>query len=136
MKGRNREFMIELLSALKYGLLDDYMDFIPFIKSIANEKRMEIIILLLDGSKSFQYLLTNTNLQKTALSNHLTQLIDIKVISKPTFGSYQLQPDGINFLRNFYNFWKNSGVYQAKRLQKEETRQFSTNFLSDFFHTK
>jgi len=127
--------MEEILSALKRTLLEEYETFIPLIKCIANEKRMEIIILLLDGPKSFQFLISNTLLQKTALSNHLAQLIEVNLVSKPTFGSYQIQPDAIALLRMFSQYWTNSAIRQTKRLQKEEERQFSTNFLATFFHS-
>jgi predicted transcriptional regulator len=128
--------MSEQFSFLKSELLRDYEEILPTMKSLANEKRMMILILLLDGPKSFQYLLNATALQKTALSNHLTQLANTKLLGKPNFGLYQIQTDGIAFMRTFYQTWKNSLTYQANRLKKEEERQFSPNFLSDFFHSK
>lgn len=126
--------MSELNLSLKIELIANYEQILPTIKAIANEKRFLILILILDGPKSFQYLLDATKLQKTALSNHLIQLIDSKLIEKPDFGRYQLLLDGKNYLRNIYQTWKNALLTQEKRLQYEQERGVSLSFLNNFFH--
>jgi DNA-binding HxlR family transcriptional regulator len=126
--------MSELNLSLKMDLIANYEQIIPTIKAIANEKRFLILIIVLDGPKSFQYLLDATKLQKTALSNHLTQLIDSKLIEKPDFGRYQLLIDGKAYIRNLYQTWKNSISNQETRLQKEQERGLSVSFLNSFFH--
>lgn len=126
--------MSELNLSLKLELMANYERILPIIKAIANEKRFLILVLILDGPKSFQYLLDTTKLQKTALSNHLTQLIESKLIEKPDFGRYQLLIDGKNYIRNIYQTWNNSILNQEKRLQFEQERGVSLSFLNNFFH--
>ena len=59
-------------------------------KAISHEKRLQILTLLLTEAKDFSSLLSFTNLQKTALSNHLAKLHDVQLIKRLERGKYSI----------------------------------------------
>jgi len=98
---------------------------------MANEKRLEILLSLLSGEKSFDFLKKRTGLQKTALANHLNKLIDTLLVEKPIHGIYRITQDGklfLEFIDKAYN--------QSDFLRKKQPRgQFSRMFVKSFFGT-
>ena len=96
---------------------------------MANEKRLEILLSLLSGEKSFDALKKKTELQKTALANHLNKLIDNLLVEKHVHGIYRITSDGtlfLEFIEKAYN--------QSDFLRKKQPRgQFSRMFVKSFF---
>ena len=118
---------------LKSGLNEHSEGIISILKAMANEMRFQILVALIEGPKSFQFLIEHTTLQKTALSNHLTQLIKANLIDKPDYGRYGLKADGRDFLQGIYNTWVNSLTAQEKRMKKTQGHALSEDFVNSFF---
>jgi DNA-binding HxlR family transcriptional regulator len=108
-------------------------DILIILKAMGNNKRLTILIQLLDGAKSFNNLMIRTKLQKTAISNHLNILIKTKLIEKPDYGLYQLTDDGVHFLRVLNEGWENSMASQVKKLHQVQSKKMSNSFLNNFF---
>ena len=61
---------------IKSLLLRSNIQIAELFKSIANSKRLQILAFVLEGQIPFNELLQKTELSKTALANHLTQLME------------------------------------------------------------
>jgi len=126
--------MISTSSIMKDELEESIEDIVRILKGLANEKRFRILILLLNGQKSFNFLLKEVELQKTALSNHIKHLQQAKLIDKPEYNRYEITPDGREYLRAFNNTWNNSYLFQRKKLQKAQSKGMSEIFLDNFLN--
>ena len=122
--------------ALKKSFQDITTEFFPILKALGNIKRFSILITLLDGPSSFQTLLLQTKLQKTALANHLVQLISVKLIQKPDYGIYDLTLDGVEYLSALHRTWMQSIGVQQKQLQTLQSRPMSSMFIKKLLHQK
>jgi len=110
-------------------LLQSFGEITDILKAISHPNRFKILILLLDGSKTFQTLLDKTKLKKSALANHLTHLKDRLLIDKIQHGIYFITHDGKNFVQAIESAYKQSKEFKLKyRLakscldRKKETR--------------
>jgi DNA-binding transcriptional ArsR family regulator len=64
------------------------------LNSVANEHRVQVASMLVDGPADFSKLQEATGLSKTALSHHLGILSGSGVITNPSRGRYELSVDG------------------------------------------
>lgn len=110
-------------------LLQSFGEITDILKAISHPNRFKILILLLDGSKTFQTLLDKTKLKKSALANHLTHLKDKLLIDKIQHGMYFITHDGKNFIQAIESAYKQSEEFKLQyRLaksfldRKKETR--------------
>lgn len=79
--------------------LSDYgSEITKILSALANEKRMQVLTALLDGTKTFSKLQDTTELGKTALSHHLNILVNSGIIQQVSRGNYELSEDGYNTL--------------------------------------
>jgi predicted transcriptional regulator len=108
-------------------------DILVILKAISNEKRLLILIALLTGEKSFTELKTETQLKKTALSNHLTKLITAGLILRPDHNEYQLTSDGALFVRAVESAYTKSEIKEKRTTEALQKRQFSEPFIRSFF---
>lgn len=118
---------------LKESLEQSFDDILAIIKAMGNQNRLKILITLLSGEKSFQTLMSETNLQKTALSNHLTLLFKKNLIEKPDYGKYKITQDGVEFIRAIQMVWYQSDTQRKKELEIIQGRKLSKTFLESFF---
>lgn len=127
--------MIEKITPneLKESLEQSFDDILAIIKAMGNQNRLKILITLLSGEKSFQTLMSETNLQKTALSNHLTLLFKKNLIEKPDYGKYKITQDGVEFIRAIQMVWYQSDTQRKKELEIIQGRKLSKTFLESFF---
>jgi len=119
---------------LKISFEQVSQDLFPILKALGNNKRFYILIALLDGPCSFQKLLSQTHLQKTAMANHLNQLLKVNLIQKPDYGYYDLTMDGLEYLRAIYRTWMQSMTVQQKKLQSVQSRPMSSGFIKKLLH--
>jgi len=77
--------------------------------------------------------MSETNLQKTALSNHLTLLFKKNLIEKPDYGKYKITQDGVEFIRAIQMVWYQSDTQRKKELEIIQGRKLSETFLESFF---
>ena len=66
--------------------------------SFANEKRLQLLVMMMDGPREFDQLQNASGLSKTAVSNHLKRLLRTGVVQKLERGTYVLSEDGLNIL--------------------------------------
>ncbi|MFX1453952.1 MAG: ArsR family transcriptional regulator [Promethearchaeota archaeon] len=90
------------------------------VKAIAHPKRLQLLVLLLDEHQDFSTLIDKTNLKKTALSNHLSQLISNNLVEKFGRGSYHITNDGKELLKATTTVYKDSK--SREQLEKERLR--------------
>lgn len=130
--------MIEKITPneLKESLEQSFDDILAIIKAMGNQNRLKILITLLSGEKSFQTLMSETNLQKTALSNHLTLLFKKSLIEKPDYGKYKITQDGVEFIRAIQVVYYQSDTQRKKELEIIQGRKLSETFLESFFKRK
>ena len=83
---------------------------------------------------SLNKLLKSLNFKKTALSNHLIQLIKSELVEKRNYGVYQITQDGKKYLRNLYQTWHSTLKARQKKLAQLESRQNSTAFMNAYIH--
>ena len=121
--------MIELISSLEFS----FEEIIGIMKMIGNRKRLKILIILLSGEHSFDSLKKSTGVKKTALANHLTRLIEEKLIEKPDHGKYRITQDGERFIRAIEIAFEHSDIFQSKRMDDLQKGQFSQSFVKSFF---
>ncbi|MFX0124154.1 MAG: ArsR/SmtB family transcription factor [Candidatus Hodarchaeota archaeon] len=122
----------ELINAFEVSL----KDILTILKAISNNKRLVILKALLSGEKTFNDLKKETDLKKTALSNHLLRLIDAELIIKPIHNKYRLTSDGGLFLGALEAAYHNSEIKEKKETEKLQRRQFSDSFIESFFGGK
>lgn len=121
------------VSELINGFDVSFKDILTILKAISNNKRLTILIALLTGEKTFNDLKNETNLKKTALSNHLIKLINSELILKPDHNRYRLTSDGELFIRSLETIYNESDIKEKKRIESLQRRQFSDDFIKYFF---
>ncbi|MFX0050027.1 MAG: winged helix-turn-helix domain-containing protein [Candidatus Hermodarchaeota archaeon] len=121
------------VSELTNGLNVSFKDMLVVLKAISNEKRFAILITLLTGDKTFNDLKKETNLKKTALSNHLSKLIAAELILKPDHNRYRLTSDGELFIRSLESIYSKSDIKEKKRIESLQRGHFSDKFIESFF---
>ncbi len=108
-----------------------YMDLVSILKTLGNENRFRILLILLEGSKSFGALVDNLGKKNTAVSNHLTQLLETSLIEKD-YGIYRISGDGIEFMKAVDSAFQKSPTRQIKKFQDMQSRKISNSFLNRF----
>ncbi|MHA2246828.1 MAG: ArsR/SmtB family transcription factor [Candidatus Hodarchaeales archaeon] len=124
---------VKTVSELIDGFDVSFEDILTIIKAISNNKRLTILITLLTGEKTFNDLKQETELKKTALSNHLSRLISIELIMKPDHNKYRLTSDGELFIRMLDMAYNKSNIKEKKHIEGLQKRQFSDTFVKFFF---
>lgn len=122
----------ELVASLKAS----FDDVLNITKALGNDKRLQIIISLLLGPKSFEALKDETALEKTALSNHLTLLLKQGLVEKPEHGKYQTTNDGKLFVRAIEMAYIKSGRWTKKQVKSSQEGHFSDLFMDTFFNRR
>lgn len=80
-----------------------------YFKAIAHPKRLHILkFLCLENNCDFSNLKKLTELSKTALANHLSQLENLKLIKRVERGHYEITEDGKSLVRNIIALYKES----------------------------
>jgi predicted transcriptional regulator len=113
-----------------------FTDILNTVKAIGNEKRLQILITLLTGPKSFDALKKETQLKKTALSNHLSILLEQELIKKPEHGKYQPTEDGKLFIQTIESTYTKSNRWKNKQIKTAQKGQFSDPFIQALFAKK
>lgn len=124
------------LEFLKASVEESFEDLLSILKAMGNVKRLKVLTTLLSGEKSFQTLMSETKLQKTALSNHLSLLFKKNLVTKPDYGKYKITQDGSEFLNMIQKVYLQSDTFKKKRLDEIQRRKMSKSFLESFFERK
>lgn len=110
-------------------LFKSFNEIVPILKAIGNPNRLKILILLVNGPVSFQTLLDEMNLKKSALANHLTQLKNVGLIVKKQHGTYCITEDGEKYLLNIEITFKDSKKVEMQRKEIEKRKNLAKSFL-------
>ncbi len=85
------------------------------LKSVAHPVRIRILALLLRGERDFSELMRETELSKTALANHLKQLMKKRLVQRVVRGEYRLTVDGEELLNAAAAMYKGSAQREEER---------------------
>jgi DNA-binding HxlR family transcriptional regulator len=86
------------LDDLRTTVTEAKTDIAKTLRAIAHPKRLEILAALVDNTKSFVTLLDTTQVSRTALANHLSQLVGRGLVNRVERGAYQVTADGRELL--------------------------------------
>ncbi len=102
------------------------------LKCLGNDKRIRILIKLLEGPQSYGSIVEYLFLKKTAVSNHLTQLLETKLIEKSDYGIYNITGDGIEFMTAIEKAFTMSPSRQIEQFEALQRRSVSSSFLNRY----
>jgi DNA-binding transcriptional ArsR family regulator len=114
------------------SLNESFQEITVILKCLGNEKRMKIILKLLKGAHSYGSIVEELNLKKTAVSNHLSQLLKTNLIRKDDYGVYSISGDGIEFIKAIIKAYQISPTRQIKRFEDLQRRSVTSSFLNRF----
>ncbi|MHA2363467.1 MAG: effector binding domain-containing protein [Candidatus Hodarchaeales archaeon] len=104
---------------LKKFLMQSKEEIADLLRTIDNPKRLEILSLMIDGATiTFRELLEETDLQKSALANHLSSLTDKNLIEKYEKGVYQITLDGTGLLERIAQSYLEGKLREQERLER------------------
>ncbi|MBD3197107.1 MAG: ArsR family transcriptional regulator [Candidatus Lokiarchaeota archaeon] len=124
------EFSDKLINILH----KDFEDILTILKALSNENRLKVLISLINNERSFNDLKDITKLKKTALSNHLNDLLDINLVDRPDHGIYSITNDGLDFLRALSSAFKFSDIKMRKEIDEVQQRKMSQEFRKKILH--
>ena len=109
MKKRNDEKQLQNI------LFESPEALAELLRSAAHPARVQILALLLRGERDFSKLMQHIELSKTALANHLNQLIKKGLVQRVARGEYSLTVDGEELLNAAAKIYKNSAWREEER---------------------
>jgi DNA-binding HxlR family transcriptional regulator len=98
-------------------LLESPNSIAKLLRLAAHPARIQIMALLLQGEHEFSRLMQQTKLSKTALANHLNQLVNKELVEKTSRGEYNLTTDGKELLKAVATMYENSVQRQEAKRQ-------------------
>ena len=113
------------LEEIQKSLLQSFSEVSTILKAINEPNRLKILILLLCEPQTFQNLLIETELKKSALANHLTSLKANSLVEKIHHGTYKITNDGKGYLQAIEKMYQES---EARKIS-EQKYQFTKAFL-------
>jgi len=116
--------MTRVPSESSYGPLYERSSSVAsLLKLAANPHRIRILALAMRGEGEFSRMTEATTLSKTALSNHLGQLVDSGLMKRTARGKYELTPDGKDLLTAALSTYRRS-----KRHLEDEREMVKQSF--------
>lgn len=110
-------------------LMNSSNDIVSILKKIAHINRFRILILLLNGPLTFQALLEQIDLKKSALANHLTELKDSNLVEKTHHGTYEISENGKNYIQLIEKTYRENKVIEKKVWESKQREELSKSFL-------
>ena len=108
-------------------VLESQDDLARMLRAVAHDKRLQLLALVVEGRQEFAGLLNATGLSKTALANHLGQLIDSGLIERLERGNYQITADGRGLLESLVGTYKESQA-REKAVRKRLLESYSRGY--------
>ncbi|MFX1278711.1 MAG: winged helix-turn-helix domain-containing protein [Promethearchaeota archaeon] len=119
--------------------MDNIEGLTRFLKAVAHPKRIQILTLLTEQYLNFSQLKSETKLQKTALSNNLTTLIEVKLIQRFERGNYRITHDGQELLNAINHFYDNAKVrekFERKKVQQYYSQKWRKSMMTEISENK
>jgi predicted transcriptional regulator len=110
-------------------LISSSDDIVSILKTIAHINRFRILVLLLNGPSTFQMLLEQMDIKKSALANHLAELKDSNLVEKAHHGTYEISENGKNYIKSIEKTYKENKVIEKKVWEAKQREQLSKSFL-------
>ncbi|MBD3253486.1 MAG: ArsR family transcriptional regulator [Candidatus Lokiarchaeota archaeon] len=114
------------------SLEKDFTEIMLILKCLGNENRLQILMYLVKTPKSYGNIVKNIELKKTAVSNHLSQLLDVNMIEKEEHGVYKISADGLSFIKAIERAYQDLPSKQVKKFETLQQRSISNSFLDRF----
>ncbi|MFX0171415.1 MAG: GyrI-like domain-containing protein [Candidatus Hodarchaeota archaeon] len=108
--------------AMKAFILETVDEISELLKTLQHPKRLEILSLMLKAELEFGTLMEKTGLPKSALGNHLSELLDKNLIEKLDRGIYRITSDGKEFLSNLSKSYLHAKIREQERLELHRRR--------------
>jgi DNA-binding transcriptional ArsR family regulator len=111
---------------LRRTTLEAEADIAKILRAIAHKKRLEILALLIDRKQTFVDLLRSTEISRTALANHLSQLTAHGLVERLERGQYQITVDGQEMLHTVVQSYLGSQIRvsnERRRLMERYTKK-------------
>ncbi|MHA1532226.1 MAG: ArsR/SmtB family transcription factor [Candidatus Heimdallarchaeota archaeon] len=99
------------------------------LKAFGTPNRLKILIILLEEPKTFQELIDNIEIKRTALSNHLASLRDASLVDKIHHGYYRLTQKGLAFLYALDIAYQESQTSAILEKESDQRKQLLDTFL-------
>lgn len=99
-------------------------------KVMSAPKRLDILVGLMEDTKAFQQIKTITDLEKSALSNHLKLLIDQGLVEKRHRGVYSITFLGYQLIVKMDDLLDETNRYSKNEKELEIRRKFTSSFLN------
>lgn len=99
-------------------------------KVMSAPKRLDILIGLMEDARTFQDIKDLTNLEKSALSNHLKLLITQGLVEKKHHGIYGITFLGYQLIVKLDDLLDESATYAQNEQEIELRKQFTYSFLN------
>ncbi|HII93554.1 MAG TPA: winged helix-turn-helix transcriptional regulator [Methanosarcina sp.] len=110
-------------------LISSSDDIVSILKTIAHINRFRILVLLLNGPSTFQMLLEQMDIKKSALANHLAELKDSNLVEKAHHGTYEISENGKNYIKSIEKTYRENKVIEKKVWEAKQREQLSKSFL-------
>jgi DNA gyrase inhibitor GyrI/DNA-binding transcriptional ArsR family regulator len=104
--------------AMRLFIQESLDDISGLLRALNHPKRIEMLALLLEEPKKFKTLVEEIQIQKSGLSNHLSVLIDKKLVKKADRGIYKLTEDGEDLLSNITQSYLGVKIREQERLSQ------------------
>ncbi|WP_269848461.1 ArsR/SmtB family transcription factor [Methanosarcina horonobensis] len=99
------------------------------MKTIAHINRFRILILLLKGPLTFQMLLEQMDIKKSALANDLAELKDSNLVDKIQHGTYEISENGKNYVKSIEKTYRESMDIEKKVWESKQRERLSKSFF-------
>ena len=110
-------------------LLSSFDEIIAILTAMRHPNRFKILILLLKGPMTFQALLDEMNLKKSALANHLTHLKNKSLVEKIQHGTYKITDEGRNYMQAIEATYRESELRKKKIEETKQRQELARSFL-------
>ena len=114
---------------LRESLQRSFNELMLVLKALGTPNRLKILIILLEEPKTFQELIDNVEIKRTALSNHLASLRDASLVDKIHHGYYRLTQKGLEFLSAIDKAYQESQTSDVLEKEAEQRKQLLDTFL-------
>ncbi|MHA2296491.1 MAG: GyrI-like domain-containing protein [Candidatus Hodarchaeales archaeon] len=112
----------ESKEAMKAFILEAVDEISELLKTLSHPKRLEILALMMSEQKDFGALMEKTGLHKSALGNHLNNLLEKNLIEKLDRGVYRITVDGQELLSSVSKCYLNAKVSEQERLERHRRK--------------
>lgn len=118
------------LIELRESLQRSFNELMVVLKALGTPNRLKILIILLEEPKTFQELIDNVEIKRTALSNHLASLKNASLVDKIHHGYYRLTQKGLEFLQAIDNAYQESQTSAILEKESDQRKQLLDTFLN------